>query len=58
MAETAIVVKCACEHDFQDSKYGKSMRVYNEVSTKGTNKAFRCTVCNKEIFHNIERTKK
>jgi len=54
----AIVVKCECKHGFQDGVYGKGMRVFNEVQTKGTNKAFRCTVCNKEIFHNIERVKK
>lgn len=36
------IKKCECKHDFQDSQYGKSMRVWN----KGKEKR-KCTVCGK-----------
>ena len=39
-----MILKCLmnCEHDYQDSLYGKGMRVHNPM--KGGEKA-RCTVC-------------
>ena len=36
-----MIIKCACESEFQDSKYGKGNRVHNETM-KG---AYRCTIC-------------
>jgi hypothetical protein len=36
-----------CEHDYQDSKYGKSKRVFNQTR-KDSGKGYRCTVCGKE----------
>lgn len=41
MKEGTIIMKCNCEHEFQDEVYGKGMRVHN-VSPSG--KAA-CTVC-------------
>ena len=38
----SIVQKCTCEHDFQDEKYGKGMRLKN-MCVKGA----RCTICEK-----------
>lgn len=47
MAQTKIV-KCDCKSDFQDKEYGKSQRLMNQASAKGSQpKRFRCTVCSK-----------
>jgi len=35
------IIKCECEHPFQDHKYGKYNRVMNPMRTGG----YRCTVC-------------
>ena len=39
------IKKCTCEHEYQDSKYGKQMRVHNFGNGK---EVWRCTVCGKE----------
>jgi len=40
------VMKCNCNHTYQDTKYGAGMRVFNETrAMQGTDKVFRCTVC-------------
>lgn len=39
------IMKCDCEHEYQDEKYGKSNRVHNHVKSKDK---WRCTVCKKE----------
>lgn len=52
-----LIAKCNCDHEYQDKTYGKGMRVMNPIITKGNNKAFRCTICTKEIYHNIESKK-
>lgn len=43
------ILKCTCEHEYQDKKYGDKMRVMN---MRGGNKlaqpTYRCTVCKKE----------
>ena len=41
------VMKCTCTHDYQDKKYGKGNRIFNELSEKNT-KNWRCTVCKAE----------
>lgn len=41
MSERTEILKCTCQHQFQDDTYGKQMRVHN-VNTNG--EAF-CTVC-------------
>lgn len=38
---------CSCVHDYQDTVYGKGMRVHNEMASKDPSK-FRCTVCGTE----------
>lgn len=51
------VVKCTCEHKFQDAEYGKGMRMTtpgNKAQQEGTF-IVRCTVCKKE--HNLGRTR-
>lgn len=47
-----MLIKCTCNHQFQDEVYGKNMRVttpVNKSKEKGTNKLreVRCTVCGK-----------
>lgn len=41
MSETK-VMKCNCENDFQDKKYGKQNRLHNITADKMKG---RCTVC-------------
>jgi hypothetical protein len=36
------VMKCTCEHAYQDEKYGKKQRLHNKKAEK---KGYRCTVC-------------
>lgn len=45
MAECKIM-KCSCQHEFQDQMYGKGMRVWNPTG-KGSNQGdgYVCTVC-------------
>jgi len=38
------ILKCSCDHKFQDEKYGKSKRVHNACSAD-KNIQWRCTVC-------------
>jgi hypothetical protein len=35
------ILKCTCKNEFQDSRYGKNMRVH----TKRANGSYSCTVC-------------
>lgn len=45
------ILQCVCEHDFQDKKYGKGMRVMNPANQRGKMPGrYRCTVCGKERF--------
>lgn len=48
MSEGTVIMKCTCNHEFQDATYGKGMRVHN-VNTKG--QAF-CTVCSPSYRRN------
>jgi hypothetical protein len=43
MAETKIL-RCSCNSEFQDAKYGKDMRLHNVLTGKKDKQA-RCTVC-------------
>lgn len=49
MAESVkqIIRPCTCEHEYQDSKHGKGMRVHNVTgqSKKVADQGTRCTVC-------------
>ena len=38
----AKILPCGCEHEYQDKKYGKGMRVHNFTAKTET---WRCTVC-------------
>ena len=41
------ILKCDCEHEYQDKKYGHKMRVHNQTQ-KEDGMIYRCTVCGKE----------
>jgi len=38
------LIKCECQHQYQDEKYGKAVRVHNESKDGKKNT---CTVCGK-----------
>ena len=38
---TTKLIRCACKHEYQDSLYGKGMRIANEMRTG----QLKCTVC-------------
>ena len=42
MAQAVKVIKCNCNHDYQDKVYGKGMRVHNYAEKAET---YKCTVC-------------
>jgi hypothetical protein len=44
------IVKCTCEHKFQDKEYGKGMRATTPNNKAQAEKRFvvRCTVCGRE----------
>lgn len=41
------IIKCTCEHEYQDKRYGKKKRVHNEAKD-GNDVAWTCTVCDKK----------
>ena len=56
-----MILKCTCNNEYQDSRYGLKMRVFNPLK-KGLGKV-RCTICKTEIpfkesESKEERTKK
>lgn len=42
-----MILKCTCEHKYQDKKYGRLMRVHNPVKGRGDIPDWRCSVCKK-----------
>lgn len=40
------ILKCNCEHEYQDKKYGKGMGACNSQKTVPVK--YRCTVCGRE----------
>ncbi len=46
--EIVMIIKCSCEHKYQDKVYGKGRRVMNPTSSMGQ---YRCTVCGAEKIH-------
>lgn len=38
--------RCDCHHPFQDSRYGKGVRVHNPI--RSNRLKWRCTVCGKD----------
>jgi len=46
---TTKIIKCNCEHEYQDEKYGKYYRLHNETGGRDrSKKGWRCTVCGDE----------
>lgn len=43
------IKKCSCDHEYQDSKHGKKMRVFNKKSDG----RLVCTVCRSETGDSI-----
>lgn len=40
------IAKCNCNHEFQDERYGRNMRLMNQAPIKGGNMdRYKCTVC-------------
>lgn len=45
-----MILKCNCDHKYQDKKYGYQMRVCNQRQAKGIpSNIYRCTVCKREV---------
>lgn len=42
---TTVVLKCTCEHEYQDERYGNRMRLHNRTGKDASSKSWRCTVC-------------
>lgn len=42
------VLKCVCDHKFQDEKYGRGMRVMNPTGKSDKGDKYKCTVCGNE----------
>ena len=48
-----MILRCNCEHKFQDERYGWHMRVHNPCSEKGPKSGQACcTVCGKYRYIN------
>lgn len=46
-----MVLKCNCNHEYQDEEYGKNNRVHNKMEKSVNEKyMYRCTVCSKERY--------
>lgn len=49
MSTVGKVLSCRCRHAWQDSRYGKNLRMHNAMKKMlGMKQVFRCTVCNSE----------
>ena len=42
-------LSCTCKSEFQDERYGKGIRVFNEMTSGTKVNGYRCTVCGREI---------
>ena len=43
------ILKCTCQHEYQDEIYGKGNRVHNPLKTSQHEQPkYRCTVCKQE----------
>lgn len=42
-----VIKRCDCKSSYQDSKYGKGLRVmnYGSKASPGKSEGYRCTVC-------------
>lgn len=51
MKHSRLLVKCKCESEFQDKRYGKGVRLstpVNKTRQLGKLQSVRCTVCNSQ----------
>ncbi len=54
-----MIIKCNCNHKFQDKTYGAGKRVMNKTQkTIGTSPVYRCTVCTTERTADGKDTKR
>jgi|GEM_PF-1855627 len=44
----SVIKRCTCTHEFQDSRYGKQMRLFNVAGRERV--AYVCTVCGNKII--------
>jgi hypothetical protein len=42
-----MIIRCECEHEYQDKKHGLSKRVHNPTIKYPSTGGWRCTVCSK-----------
>jgi hypothetical protein len=40
-----LILKCRCQHDYQDRRYGYGLRVHNGCKSGTSGFGWRCTVC-------------
>jgi len=40
-----MILRCTCDHEFQDKEHGKKMRVFNRIKQGEKGDTYRCTVC-------------
>lgn len=42
------ILPCTCEHEFQDKRYGRGLRVHNQGGgSKSSTPKYTCSVCGK-----------
>jgi hypothetical protein len=47
-SDNCVIAPCSCQHEYQDKRYGKGIRVHNRKGGGATGvKGHRCTVCGK-----------
>jgi hypothetical protein len=49
-----MILKCTCQHNYQDRKYGPGMRVHNKMTK--IKDSYRCSVC--ETVRSVRRLEK
>jgi hypothetical protein len=45
-----VVLNCTCQHEWQDKKYGKGKRLFNQMKISSGQKKYKCTVCGREQY--------
>jgi hypothetical protein len=40
---------CKCKNEFQDERYGRGIRVFNEMVSGSKSIGWRCSICGNEI---------
>ena len=54
---SVLIIRCSCEHAYQDKKYGHHMRAHNQTR-KNDGQTYRCTVCGELKYVPRKQTKK